>query len=109
MVTSAPDTSVGVSPVEEIGEGTDHSKSIGQMELPRGVGLLVVRRGDASALAGAMQRLLDEPGLAQELAAGALRKVDRLKASAVVDRIEATYRDLLGDLERLPLADEMRA
>jgi Inner membrane component of T3SS, cytoplasmic domain/zinc-ribbon domain len=46
MVTSAPDTSVGVSPVDEIGEVGDQSSSVGQMELPRGVGLLVVRRGN---------------------------------------------------------------
>jgi pSer/pThr/pTyr-binding forkhead associated (FHA) protein len=46
MVTSAPDTSVGVSPVDEIGEVGDQSSPVGQMELPRGVGLLVVRRGN---------------------------------------------------------------
>ena len=46
MVTSAPDTSVSMSPVEEIGEVPDGGAPVGnQLELPRGVGLLVVRRG----------------------------------------------------------------
>jgi pSer/pThr/pTyr-binding forkhead associated (FHA) protein len=46
MVTSAPDTSVSVSPVEDLGEPSDAGAPAGQqLELPRGVGLLVVRRG----------------------------------------------------------------
>jgi pSer/pThr/pTyr-binding forkhead associated (FHA) protein len=46
MVTSAPDTSVSVSPVEDLGEPSDAGAPVGQqLELPRGVGLLVVRRG----------------------------------------------------------------
>ena len=47
MVTSAPDTSVGVSPVEDLTEGSDPGPAVGLLELPRGVGLLVVRRGDS--------------------------------------------------------------
>ena len=43
MVTSAPDTSVSVAPVD-LGDGPE-SAPVGQLELPRGVGLLVVRRG----------------------------------------------------------------
>ena len=46
MVTSAPDTSVSVSPVDELVESGEVSTAVGQMELPRGVGLLVVRRGN---------------------------------------------------------------
>jgi len=46
MVTSAPDTSVGVSPVDDLGDGGDLGAPVGQLELPRGVGLLVVRRGN---------------------------------------------------------------
>jgi pSer/pThr/pTyr-binding forkhead associated (FHA) protein len=46
MVTSAPDTSVSVSPVEDLGDASDAGAPVGQqLELPRGVGLLVVRRG----------------------------------------------------------------
>jgi pSer/pThr/pTyr-binding forkhead associated (FHA) protein len=43
MVTSAPDTSVSVAPVEDLA-ATDGAP-VGRIELPRGVGLLVVRRG----------------------------------------------------------------
>jgi pSer/pThr/pTyr-binding forkhead associated (FHA) protein len=45
MVTTAPDTSVSVAPVDEPGEATDGAGPLGRIELPRGVGLLVVRRG----------------------------------------------------------------
>jgi pSer/pThr/pTyr-binding forkhead associated (FHA) protein len=44
MVTSAPDTSVSVAPVD-LGDPGEPTSSVGQLELPRGVGLLVVRRG----------------------------------------------------------------
>ena len=46
MVTSALDTSVSVSPVDESVDAVDPGASVGQVELPRGVGLLVVRRGN---------------------------------------------------------------
>ena len=46
MVTSAPDTSVSVSPVEDLADSGDAASPVGQVELPRGVGLLVVRRGN---------------------------------------------------------------
>ena len=45
MVTSAPDTSVSVAPVEDLAEVGDGGAAVGRIELPRGVGLLVVRRG----------------------------------------------------------------
>jgi pSer/pThr/pTyr-binding forkhead associated (FHA) protein len=44
MVTSAPDTSVSVAPVD-LGDAGESATTVGQLELPRGVGLLVVRRG----------------------------------------------------------------
>ena len=44
LVTSAPDTSVSVAPVD-LGDAGEAAASVGQLELPRGVGLLVVRRG----------------------------------------------------------------
>jgi len=44
MVTSAPDTSVSVAPVEDLAAASDGAP-VGRIELPRGVGLLVVRRG----------------------------------------------------------------
>ncbi len=43
LVTSVPDTSVSTAPVDDLGDGLDDT-SIGQLELPRGVGLLVVKR-----------------------------------------------------------------
>ncbi len=45
LVTSAPDTSVSINPVEELGDGVDDDSAVGLLELPRGVGLLVVKRG----------------------------------------------------------------
>jgi FHA domain/zinc-ribbon domain len=45
LVTSAPDTSVSMSPVEELGDSADDDSAVGLLELPRGVGLLVVKRG----------------------------------------------------------------
>ncbi len=46
MVTSVPDTSVGVSPVDEVADTGDRVAQVGQLELPRGIGLLVVMRGN---------------------------------------------------------------
>jgi pSer/pThr/pTyr-binding forkhead associated (FHA) protein len=43
MVTSGSDTSVSVAPVEDLADPGD--APVGRIELPRGVGLLVVRRG----------------------------------------------------------------
>jgi len=43
LVTSTPDTSVSVAPVDA-GDAAP-TAAIGQMELPRGVGLLVIQRG----------------------------------------------------------------
>ncbi|MDO9710391.1 glycosyltransferase family 4 protein [Paracraurococcus lichenis] len=56
---------------------------------------LLVPPGDAEALAAGMQRLLNDPGLRAQLAAGCLERIETLKAASVVARIEAIYRDLL--------------
>ena len=45
LITSVPDTSVSVGPVEDLGERTDVDPQVGLMELPRGVAMLVVQRG----------------------------------------------------------------
>jgi pSer/pThr/pTyr-binding forkhead associated (FHA) protein len=45
LVTAAPDTSVSVGPVEEPGDTGDIDAQVGILELPRGVGMLVVKRG----------------------------------------------------------------
>ncbi len=44
-MTSAPDTSVSVGPVEELVDAGDLDAQMGLLELPRGVGMLVVKRG----------------------------------------------------------------
>lgn len=56
---------------------------------------LLVPPGDAPALAGAMKALVDDRGLLARLEATSLARVERLKAKAVVSRIEQLYRDLL--------------
>ena len=45
LVTSAPDTSVSISPVEDLGDGADDDSAGRPARAPRGVGLLVVKRG----------------------------------------------------------------
>jgi glycosyltransferase involved in cell wall biosynthesis len=56
---------------------------------------LLVPAGDAQALAQAMQRLLEDRALLARLEATSLARVRRLKAGAVVTRIEQVYRDVL--------------
>ncbi len=56
---------------------------------------LLVRAGDVAALRRAMQRLLDDRVLLGRLAAASLARVERLKAGAVVSRIEQVYREVL--------------
>ncbi|TIT82613.1 MAG: glycosyltransferase family 4 protein, partial [Mesorhizobium sp.] len=56
---------------------------------------LLVPSGDAQALANAMQTLLEDRALLARLEATSLAKVERLKAGAVVTRIEQVYRDVL--------------
>jgi hypothetical protein len=46
LLTSAPDTSVSNSPVEDTGDGLEDAAAVGLLELPRGVGLLIVKRGN---------------------------------------------------------------
>ena len=56
---------------------------------------LLVPSGDAHALANAMQTLLEDRALLARLEATSLARVERLKAGAVVTRIEQVYRDVL--------------
>ncbi|MGH3579261.1 MAG: FHA domain-containing protein [Mycobacterium sp.] len=44
-MTSAPDTSVSNVPVDDLSDGGQDDAVVGLLELPRGVGLLVVKRG----------------------------------------------------------------
>ena len=45
LVAASSDTTVSVVPVEDAGEIIDDALSTGVLELPRGVGMLVVKRG----------------------------------------------------------------
>jgi glycosyltransferase involved in cell wall biosynthesis len=56
---------------------------------------LLVPPGDAPALAHAMQTLLEDRALLARLEATSRARVERLKAGAVVTRIEQVYRDVL--------------
>jgi glycosyltransferase involved in cell wall biosynthesis len=55
---------------------------------------LLVPPGDAAALRRAMQGLLDDRAQLAQLGATSLARVERLKASAVVTRIEQVYREV---------------
>lgn len=52
--------------------------------------------GDRSALAAAMQRLVDDPKMADRLGEGGRRKVVDFMSSRVLTRIEAAYHRVLG-------------
>ena len=60
LVTSAPDTSVSINPVDDLGDGRRRRQSVGLLELPRGVGLLVVKRG-TDAVRGSRSESADHP------------------------------------------------
>lgn len=55
----------------------------------------LVPPGDADALSKSMQRLVNDPALRERMGQGALRRVQDFRASAVVPRIEAVYKELL--------------
>ena len=52
---------------------------------------LLVPPGDAGALAGALQRLLDDGGLRRALGAAAVIRAERFELDSVVARLEAIY------------------
>jgi hypothetical protein len=45
LVATAPDTSVSVHPIEESQISAAHAEAVGLLELPRGVGMLVIAHG----------------------------------------------------------------
>lgn len=59
---------------------------------------LLVPAGDAAALAAALRRLLDDPGLRESLAAAARERVERkFNRAAMARRVETAYAGVLGD------------
>jgi pSer/pThr/pTyr-binding forkhead associated (FHA) protein len=62
LVTSAPDTSVSVGPVEDIGEVAEAEAQVGLLELPRGVGMLVVKRGSDEGIRFTIQAPILQAG-----------------------------------------------
>jgi hypothetical protein len=50
LTTPVPDTSVSVGPIEDTGEPAGVDARVGLLELPRGVGMLVVRRGSDDSI-----------------------------------------------------------
>lgn len=65
---------------------------------------LTVEPGDPAQLARAMARLLDDAALRDRLGRGAANRIHAYRASAVVPRIEAVYRDALRACAATPVA-----
>jgi len=62
LVTSAPDTSVSNSPIDEPGDFADEEPAVGLLELPRGVGMLVVKRGSDVGVRFALENPITQAG-----------------------------------------------
>ncbi|WP_439923018.1 glycosyltransferase family 4 protein [Nitrobacter sp. JJSN] len=70
---------------------------------------LLVPAGDAQALRQAMQQLLDNRTLLAHMGKTSLARVERLKAGAVVTRIEQVYRDVMRPAASQALAPAHRS
>jgi hypothetical protein len=62
LVTSAPDTSVSNAPVDDLSDGSHDDAVVGLLELPRGVGLLVVKRGSDVGVRFALEAPITKAG-----------------------------------------------
>jgi len=62
LVTIAPDTSVSNSPIDDLGDPGDDDAHVGLLELPRGVGLLVVKRGADVGVRFALEAAVTQAG-----------------------------------------------
>jgi glycosyltransferase involved in cell wall biosynthesis len=56
---------------------------------------LLTPPGDATALATALSRLLDDPGLRERMGSAGRRRAEQFSESRVVQRVETIYQDLL--------------
>ena len=61
-MTSAPDTSVSNVPVDDLSDGGLDDAVVGLLELPRGVGLLVVKRGSDVGVRFALDAAITKAG-----------------------------------------------
>ncbi len=61
-MTSVPDTSVSNVPVDDLGDGGPEDAVVGLLELPRGVGLLVVKRGSDVGVRFALDAAITKAG-----------------------------------------------
>ncbi len=59
---SVPDTSVSNVPVDELNDGGQDDAVVGLLELPRGVGLLVVKRGSDVGVRFALDAAITKAG-----------------------------------------------
>jgi glycosyltransferase involved in cell wall biosynthesis len=79
-----------------VGRAVVAARSGGIPDLVRAdVSGILVPPGDSEGLAAALQRLLDHPELRVRMGEAASRRCDGFRASSVVPRIEAIYRELL--------------
>jgi phosphatidylinositol alpha-mannosyltransferase len=60
-----------------------------------GIDALLAPVADAAALAKALRRVLDDPGLRAELVAGGRRRADQLSMAHLAERYDAIYRRLV--------------
>ena len=50
LINASSDTTISVQPVEDMNDGVDDATAVGLLELPRGAGMLVVKRGPSSGV-----------------------------------------------------------
>jgi hypothetical protein len=62
LLTVAPDTSVSNVPIDDPGDAGDDDAHVGLLELPRGVGLLVVKRGADVGVRFALESAVTQAG-----------------------------------------------
>lgn len=62
LLTTAPDTSVSNAPIDDLLDQVDDSSAVGLLELPRGVGLLVVKRGSDDSVRFALESEVTQAG-----------------------------------------------
>jgi phosphatidylinositol alpha-mannosyltransferase len=60
-----------------------------------GVDALLTPVGDAAALAKAIRRLLDDPGLRAELVAGGRRRAEQLSMAHLAQRYDEIYKNVV--------------